>query len=589
MSRSRLSRSATTAAAGLCRETRRGTAASFEPAIAPRLSSPQRRQMGCLDEQTVVAFVGGGLTGEALAAVERHLLACADCTTLVALAAPAPGAAGASRTHSHRPGRHRGAARRAEPAGPGSAVGRYRLLHLVGRGGMGEVYAAYDPELDRKVAIKLLRARHLSPTRSNAARLLREAQAMARLSHPNVVTVYDVGDGRRPAVPRDGAGRGRDAGRVAGRRAGARAPRSSRVREAGRGLAAAHAPRLVHRDFKPENVMVGADGTSRVMDFGLAALGQARDEPRLTRIGSILGTPLYMAPEQLRGQPVDARADQFSFCVALYEALYGERPFAGENFPQLRTAVLGGRVRPAPLASGVPRRLRAVLLRGLSVDRAHRFPDMDTLVDAIEAAATGGPRLAPLLAGAGAAAVLVLAGGLVWQLRADAARDDMRRNAGEAGGRVAEAPGRRAAGRRSRRLSRLDGARRARTPCPHQSGAGRVRRRVAQRPPRGLRGGPGAPRAARVAGHPRSLPRPARRGAWRPGRRARARRREDRPQVDRRRRSRSRRRRRAPTPARRRPSPRRPTTPPPRARCSSCAGGWPRCARWPRRGTTGKR
>ena len=186
---------------------------------------------------------------------------------------------------------------------------------------------------------------------------------------------------------------------------------------AGRGLAAAHRAAVVHRDFKPQNVMVAADGTARVMDFGLAALGEAHNEPTPDPHRIDPGHAAYMAPEQLRGQPVDPRADQFSFCVALYEALYGERPFAGENFPQLRTAVLGGNVRPAPLASGVPRRLRAVLLRGLSVDRAGRWPDMDTLVNALEVAAMSGSHLAPLLAGAGAAAVLVLAGVLMWQLR----------------------------------------------------------------------------------------------------------------------------------------------------------------------------
>src|SRR6185295_1017630 len=156
---------------------------------------------------------------------------------------------------------------------------------------------------------------------------------------------------------------------------------------AGRGLAAAHRAGIIHRDFKPQNVMVTSDGAVRVMDFGLAAIKQTLHgpkTPRLTRIGSILGTPLYMSPEQLCGQSVDPRADQFSFCVALYEALYGERPFKGDNFGELRAAVLDGTPRPAPLSSRVPARVRAILLRGLSVVPGKRFPDMETLLKALE-------------------------------------------------------------------------------------------------------------------------------------------------------------------------------------------------------------
>ena len=176
-----------------------------------------------------------------------------------------------------------------------------------------------------------------------------------------------------------------------------------------------------------------------------------------------------MAPEQLRGQPVDPRADQFSFCVALYEALYGERPFAGENFPQLRTAVLAGTcARPAGQRRTAP--LRAALLRGLSVDRARRWPDMDALVNALEAASVGGSHMAPLLAGAGAAAVLVLAGGLMWQLRAPrpATRATKRRRSWRSRGRSARTP--RGAPTYARPFSR-DRARCARTARPHQPGA----------------------------------------------------------------------------------------------------------------------
>ena len=284
-------------------------------------------------------------------------------------------------------------------------VGRYRLLQLVGRGGMGEVYAAHDPELDRKIAIKVMRG-DTYPDDVEAARMMREAQSIARLSHPNLVTVYDVGTANgRVFVAMELI----EGDTVAVWLDQKRRPRDEILRVfclAGRGLAAAHRAGIIHRDFKPQNVMVTADGAVRVMDFGLAALRQTLHgpkAPRLTRIGSILGTPLYMSPEQLCGQTVDPRADQFSFCVALYEALYGERPFAGDNFAELRTAVLDGIPRPAPLSSRVPARVRAILLRGLSVVAGKRFPDMDALIKALEQTTTRRMGLARML-GIGAVA-----------------------------------------------------------------------------------------------------------------------------------------------------------------------------------------
>jgi tetratricopeptide (TPR) repeat protein len=405
--------------------------------------------MGCLDEQTVIAFVSGALGGPQLAAVERHLLECTDCATLVSLAAPPTAAKHTTLEWGAGPappaeGRPTPVGRDAATSAPGAlrtvelgtttpmvdhadipypagTVGRYRLLHLVGRGGMGEVYAAHDPELDRKIAIKIMRGDSY-PDGIEAARLMREARSIARLSHPNLVTVYDVGSA---------------AGRVfvameliEGETVAAWLDREQRPRDeimrvfilAGRGLAAAHRAGVIHRDFKPQNVMVTADGTVRVMDFGLAALRQTLHgpkTPRLTRIGSILGTPLYMSPEQLCGQTVDPRADQFSFCVALYEALYGERPFAGDNFAELRAAVLAGEPRPPRSSSRVPTRLRAILLRGLSVVPGKRYPDMEALLAALEPFTTRRMNVSRVLAvGAAAAAVtFALTFGLGWQLR----------------------------------------------------------------------------------------------------------------------------------------------------------------------------
>ena len=272
----------------------------------------------------------------------------------------------------------------AEGLDRGATVGRYVVLDRIGAGGMGVVYAAYDPELDRRVAIKLLRPDRFS-SEAGRLRLLREAQALARLTHPNVVAVYDAGTfGDRVFVAmelvegetlRQWLGEG---------------PRSwrevlDRFLPAGRGLAAAHAAGLVHRDFKPENVLLGRDGRVRVADFGLAkALADAEEEPPgeaaepgegtpLTEWGVVLGTPAYMAPEQLRGIAADARSDQFSFCVALYEALYGERPFEE-----------GGVVKEAPAGTKVPGWLRAVILRGLMASPEERYPTMDDLLRDLE-------------------------------------------------------------------------------------------------------------------------------------------------------------------------------------------------------------
>ena len=266
----------------------------------------------------------------------------------------------------------------------GANVGRYLILGLVGRGGMGEVYAAFDPRLDRKIALKLLRETRGPETSAQAAqeRLLREAQAIARLSHPNVVVVHDVGaiDDETHGVRVYLAMEFIEGQTLASWLAAA--PRSWReicgvFAAAGKGLLAAHEAGLVHRDFKPQNVMVGRDGAVRVTDFGLArdtsdvaeaettTLDLVHSETRpttdtiaLTGTGVLLGTPLYMAPEQFLARPTDARTDQFSFCVALYEALYGERPFPSDSLQTLVGAVVSGRVRQPPLKTRVPAFLR---------------------------------------------------------------------------------------------------------------------------------------------------------------------------------------------------------------------------------------
>jgi serine/threonine protein kinase len=321
----------------------------------------------------------------------------------------------------------------------GTAVGRFVVLGLVGRGAMGEVYGAYDPELDRKIAIKLVRARlgAGSGGSEGRTRLMREAQATAKISHPNVVVVYDAGVfGDRVFIAMEF---------VEGHTLRYWLQEKPRPWQeileafvaAGRGLAAAHAKELVHRDFKPDNVMVGADGHVRVMDFGLARVvdgntpveapgrigvpppavpatalpidleatpifgggvpvaangGQAFRE-KITVTGALLGTPAYMSPEQFLGRPADARSDQFCFCVALYEALFGARPFAGRSLEELSRNVVAGTLVEPPPGARVPPRVRKALERGLRVSPAERFESMTALLEAIEqgvGAARGG-------------------------------------------------------------------------------------------------------------------------------------------------------------------------------------------------------
>jgi hypothetical protein len=306
----------------------------------------------------------------------------------------------------------------------GLVVGRYVLLGELGSGAMGVVHMAFDPELDRKVALKLV-APHVDPGAGSVghSRLLREAQALARLSHPNVVSVYDAGThGGRVWIAMEF---------VAGQTLGAWAKAQTRrwpeylrvLTEVARGVAAAHAAGLVHRDLKPENVMVGDDGRVRVMDFGLAhgrnstgptASGPGRPEQgrgpvpwdpqldatmasgvmalsdssvlsqRLTVAGAMQGTPAYMAPEQWQGQEAEAATDQFSWSVMAWELLYGARPFTGASALDLAQAVLKGERTPPRRGHRVPGWLHRVLERGLATEPAARWPSMATLLAALE-------------------------------------------------------------------------------------------------------------------------------------------------------------------------------------------------------------
>jgi tetratricopeptide (TPR) repeat protein len=336
-----------------------------------------------------------------------------------------------------------GGAPAADVPGPlprGTAIGRYLLLGRLGAGAMGVVYAAHDPELDRKVALKLLlpgAGGRSGP--EGRVRLLREAQALAKLSHPNVVAVHDVGthDDSVWIAMEFVAGQTLDAWARQRRR---RWPEVVQVlTDAARGVAAAHLAGLVHRDLKPDNVMIDEGGRVRVMDFGLAHEHRAdpgSDEPLATIVpvdmqapqdlaapalwrtqaGSIRGTPAYMAPEQWQGHAAESATDQFGWSVMAWELLYGERPFAGDTLLALGEAVVTGQRRPA--GRGVPGWLRRVLERGLATAPAQRWPTMTAMLAALE---RGRTRTRMRTAAAALAGVVLLGAGVEGARRRDIA------------------------------------------------------------------------------------------------------------------------------------------------------------------------
>ena len=275
-------------------------------------------------------------------------------------------------------------------------LGRFEIQGELGAGAMGVVYAARDPMLRRDVAIKVLARRRSSD--DALARARREAQAMAQISHPNVVAVYAIGDHEGSLY----IAMERIYGQTLAQWQGAERSVEEILqayRQAGRGLAALHAAGLIHRDFKPANAMIADDGRVRVLDLGLVRelhhpSSSVEDSGRASgpRLGSgsttvsnaVLGTPAYMSPEQFLGGEVGPAADQFSFCVALFEALHGARPFKAKSMAQLIEAMAQQRVEPPPPGSEVPRRVHRALLRGLSNDPRRRFRSMEALLDALD-------------------------------------------------------------------------------------------------------------------------------------------------------------------------------------------------------------
>ncbi|MEM9453627.1 MAG: serine/threonine-protein kinase, partial [Myxococcota bacterium] len=259
-------------------------------------------------------------------------------------------------------------------------IGRYTVLERVGYGGMGTVYSAYDQQLDRKVAIKILRDDELLGG-EHRLRFLREAKALARLSHPNVVTIHEASEADGELFLAMEFIHGQTLGTWLRTKPHWRLVLDA-FGQAGRGLAAAHHAGLIHRDLKPHNIMRSVDGVVKLLDFGLArSTNDPTDElfdtseasgfdfssgfsldTTLTHPGMVMGTPAYMSPEQRYGEAVDARSDQFSFCVALYEALYGERPYSQAAIAARPGSIAGTTmVRPAPADTKIPATVRKAL------------------------------------------------------------------------------------------------------------------------------------------------------------------------------------------------------------------------------------
>ncbi|NRD55054.1 serine/threonine-protein kinase [Corallococcus exiguus] len=396
-----------------------------------------------LDEVELLDLADGIPSQSLRERAEGHLDTCASCREALAdflrvRAVPAPDVHAARTAVAVSEPFTRSVKSRIPQVAQGTLLGRYVVLERLGAGGMGVVHAAYDPSLDRRIGLKLLRApTSASGSQGGTERLLREAQAAARTRHPHVVAVHDVGTfGDVVFIAMELV----DGGTVRQHLLEATRPWRDVVRlyiQAGRGLAAAHAAGVVHRDFKPDNVLVDKEGRARVTDFGLARLESTEDvgtdaavptpgpgevvSPMVVldeaappkgapQVTSVAGTPGYIAPEVLTGSPADARSDQYAFCVSLYEGLHGQKPSSTEA---------GGLAN----RSNVPRAVHALIVRGLSPEPGARHPSMTVLLDALERAAF--PRTSAKMAAAGVGAgLLAIAAAVVFARGPSPCADD---------------------------------------------------------------------------------------------------------------------------------------------------------------------
>tara|TARA_R110002096_G_scaffold16898_11_gene58037 strand:+ start:6789 stop:10028 length:3240 start_codon:yes stop_codon:yes gene_type:complete len=337
----------------------------------------------CPDAESLLSFLNSESDAATIDSIDRHIDECGDCATLIAEFA-----------RLEIPEGTVDAGGESEQFGSlcrGDTLGRYLVLDLLGQGAMGSVYAAYDNELDRKVALKVLR-------QSNWSGLVREGRALASLTHPNIVTVHDLGsaDSRSfiamefvdGTTLREWLTQSRTWQEIV-----------AIFLQAGDALAAAHNAGIVHRDFKPDNMLIDGKGKASVADFGLARAVDSADvapeeigamfeateqsiEAMVTRTGVLLGTPAYMAPEQLRGEIADDLSDQYSFCVAFFEALYKERPFFAKSAKGLYELQMSSEASLRGKAQ-VPSWIGQALLRGLARDPASRHPSMGALVSVL--------------------------------------------------------------------------------------------------------------------------------------------------------------------------------------------------------------
>jgi predicted Ser/Thr protein kinase len=376
----------------------------------------------CLAEDVAHALATGQLVGPDAKSAHAHVDSCEKCrrwiSELARAEAPSVPSAPSATPSTWAPGAT--TAGGSSPAQPdaslelGRVLGSYEVRRHVGSGGMSFVYAAFDQHLGRNVALKLLKPKLATPQMK--ARLLREAQAMARLAHPNVLPIYEARDidGTLCIAMElvEGATLGRWLqGQVRPWREVLRV-----FREAAQGLAAAHAAGIVHRDFKPDNVLIGNDGRVRVSDFGLARWSSdaPAGDAAITQSGTFVGTPVYMSPEQALGGDVDARSDQFSFCVALYEGFAGRRPFSGANLDELSRAMRERAFEPPARGRSVPRWVRPILHKGLSPEREGRFASMQALLDALAEGERRSDRRRMLLR-AGVGLATAVAAFVAWQ------------------------------------------------------------------------------------------------------------------------------------------------------------------------------